>query len=62
MGSVMPTYRVFFFDAQHRITLPAKTIDAADDQEAIAKSRQYIDGRDIELWDGPRFIARFPHK
>jgi hypothetical protein len=58
----MPTYRVFFLDTQNRVTLPAQDIDATDDQEAIVKARQYIDGRDIELWDGPRFIVRFPRK
>ena len=58
----MPTYRVFFLDEQNLVTLPNKEIEAADDQGAMVEARQYIDGKDIELWDGPRFIVRFPHK
>ena len=58
----MPTYRAFFLDPSNRVTLPAKDISASDDEEAMAQARQFIDGKDIELWDGPRFIVRFPHK
>jgi hypothetical protein len=29
-----------------------------DDVEALAKARQLVDGHDIELWSGTRFIKR----
>jgi hypothetical protein len=58
----MPTYRVFFLDTNNHISLPAETVEADDDQEATIKARKFIDGKDIELWEGARFIVRFPHK
>lgn len=32
----------------------------ADDGEAVALARQLVDGQDVELWSGERFIARLP--
>jgi hypothetical protein len=29
-----------------------------DDSEAIAKAKQLVDGHDVELWSGERFIVR----
>jgi hypothetical protein len=34
----------------------------ADDAEAIAKAKCVADGRDIELWSGPRFVTRLSPK
>jgi len=28
------------------------------DDEAIAKAQQLVDGHDVELWNGPRFVIR----
>jgi hypothetical protein len=58
--AIMPEYRVFFLDPNTYITQPPEIIECADDQEAIQKAKQFIDGRDIELWEKARFIARFP--
>jgi hypothetical protein len=34
-----------------------------DDDEAVAKARkQLVDGHDIELWSGPRFVIRLTRK
>ena len=30
----------------------------ADDTEAVAFARQLVDGQDVELWSGERFIVR----
>jgi len=57
----MREYRIFFLDPDARITRPPQIIVCADDQEAIQKANQFIDGRDIELWEKARFIVRFPH-
>jgi hypothetical protein len=32
------------------------------DDEAIAKAKRLVDGHDIELWSGERFILRIDHK
>jgi hypothetical protein len=29
-----------------------------DDAEAVAKAHRLVDGHDIELWSGPRFVIR----
>jgi hypothetical protein len=33
----------------------------ADDAEAIEEAKRLIDGHDIELWSGARFVIRLPH-
>jgi hypothetical protein len=37
-------------------------IDCTDDRRAIESAKQFIDGHDIELWQGDRRIARFDHE
>jgi hypothetical protein len=34
----------------------------ADDAEAIAKAKRLLDGHDIELWSGDRFVIRLLHR
>jgi hypothetical protein len=31
------------------------------DDEAIAKAKRLVDGHDIELWSGARFVIRLDH-
>jgi hypothetical protein len=33
-----------------------------NDDDAIAKASSLMDGRDIELWDGPRLVVRLKPK
>lgn len=33
-----------------------------NDDDAIAKARSLLEGKDIELWDGARLVIRLPHK
>jgi hypothetical protein len=33
-----------------------------DDGEAITKAKRLVDGHDVELWSGERFIIRLDHK
>ena len=46
----MPHYRVTTADGH--VTAPATVIECADDQEAIGKAVQLVDGRAVELWAG----------
>ena len=46
--------------ADGHVTAPATVIECADDQEAIGKAAQLVDGRAVELWAGARLIMRFP--
>ena len=32
-----------------------------DDGEAVAKARHLVDGHDVEVWSGERFIVRLEH-
>ncbi len=55
----MPFYHVYFIDrADHTSRLP-EVVECVNDQEAMEKTPQFVDGQDVELWEGPRFIARF---
>ena len=36
--------------------------DALDDEAAVARARQWVDGRDIEIWQGARMVAVLPAK
>jgi hypothetical protein len=35
-------------------------VECGDDQEAIQKAQQAVNGEAVELWEGERFIIRFP--
>ncbi len=37
-------------------------LDRPDDRAAIESAKQFIDGQDIELWQGGRKIIEFEHK
>jgi hypothetical protein len=56
----MPHYRVYFVADDGHISGPPHVIECADEQEAIGKAAQAANGKVVELWDGKRFIVRFP--
>jgi hypothetical protein len=37
-------------------------LSCSNDVEAIEQARRLIEGQDIELWSGERFIVRLPQK
>jgi hypothetical protein len=39
-----------------------KALVCADDAEATAQARRLVDGHDVELWSGDRFVTRLRHK
>ncbi len=55
----MPKYRVYFVDRTKHFSRPPEIVECDDDQEAIQKAKQLLDGLDVELWDGPRMVVRF---
>jgi len=57
----MPAYRLYFVDRDAHISRPPKILDCADDAEALQKAKQFIDGKDLELWEGTRRVALIPH-
>ena len=36
---------------------PPRVFDCADDQEAIAQVKGYLNGKPIELWQGDRLVG-----
>ncbi len=58
----MPTYRIYFIDRGAHISRPPKVFEATDDDDATKAARQFIDGKDIELWRGDYLVAKFPHE
>jgi hypothetical protein len=56
----MAKYRCYFLDAQSHI-VAAEVIDCPDDASAQQAAAQMLRSRQhhaIELWDGPRRVAR----
>jgi hypothetical protein len=55
----MPEYRVFVRDLDNHILSAGFTFICENDQEALAKTEQLVDGLDLELWcQGGRYVAR----
>jgi hypothetical protein len=53
----MPDFRIYTIGHNGHFT-NAVDIERADDQEAIKKAQQAIDGHTVELWERGRFIMR----
>jgi hypothetical protein len=58
----LPSYRIYFLNSEGHVDGPPIVIAGANDEEARQTAKQYIDGKDIELWDGERMVAKIPHK
>lgn len=54
----MAAYRVFEVDSNGHVVKAARIIDCKDDEAAAAEARVFIDGYDIEIWDGARRVAK----
>ena len=53
-----PIYRAYIV-GRHGLCIRAIEIDCVDDDTAIESARRLVDGRDVELWQKDRPIARF---
>lgn len=56
MSAPQKTYRIYCFDSARNI-VTADWIQAADDDDAIAKAHAKGSGTKCELWDGRRMVA-----
>jgi hypothetical protein len=59
-ATLMPHYRIYVTTTDGHVGAPATVVECADDQEAIGKAAQLTNGKAVELWEGARFIVRFP--
>lgn len=53
----MKDYRIYFLNAQGRITR-ALELSCAGDAEAMEEAAVHADGYDIELWERARLVGR----
>ena len=51
----MPDYRAYQIKGDHVAGVPI-VITCDSDHEAIQQAKKLVDGHDIELWDGSRFV------
>jgi hypothetical protein len=54
----MSHYRIYTFSSDGSITAPPRVVECDDDQEAVQRAKQVLNGEDIELWQGSRFVIR----
>ena len=57
----MAEYRAFIV-GQDGHFIGFEGLVCADDAEAIEKAKRFVDGHDIELWSGERFVVRLSHE
>ena len=57
----MTDYRAFTV-GHDRHFVGSRALVCADDAAAIEQARRLVDGHDIELWSGDRFVIRLVHK
>jgi hypothetical protein len=55
----MPEYRIYRLASDGHFWGVPVIVECAQDQEAIEKARQMVDGLDLEIWEAARLIARF---
>jgi hypothetical protein len=53
----MQEYRAYFVGPDGHF-VGYEPLVCANDSEAIEKARRLVDGHDVELWSGPRFVTR----
>ncbi|MFL6764701.1 MAG: hypothetical protein ACJ8FO_05840 [Sphingomicrobium sp.] len=53
----MSNYRLYGLDGVRKVA-SAEWIEADGDEAAIEVAKERMDGRDLELWQGPRLVAR----
>ena len=55
----MPSYRAYPVSKNRQVSAaPSVAIICENEQDGLRQAQQLVDDFDIELWDGPRFIAR----
>ena len=52
-------FRAYTISKNRQVTVaPSVVIVCENDQDGLQQARQLVGEDEIELWDGPRFIAR----
>ena len=54
----MPEYRVYMLTDDNKIAGASEEVTCDDDQQAIQYAKQWLDGHDLEVWQGARVVTR----
>jgi hypothetical protein len=54
----MQVYRVYVVNLNDHSADPPQILECADNDAAISHARQCLDGKPIEVWEGPVRVAR----
>lgn len=54
----MLAYRVYVVDRDGHVKDVPRVIECKDDEEAILRAKQLLDGHPIEIWEGARVVAK----
>jgi hypothetical protein len=54
----MPEYRFYTLKSGNQMVAPPDVIDCASDQDAIDEAKKFLDGFDVEIWQGARIVTR----
>jgi hypothetical protein len=57
----MYAYRIYTLRSDGHIRGPADIVECEGDEEAIRAAQRTLNGLDVEVWEGARFIARLSH-
>jgi hypothetical protein len=58
--TVMPEYRAYTVGADGHF-IGFEPLVCADDAEATERAQRLVNGHDVELWTGPRLVAKLSH-
>lgn len=54
----MPTYRAYILGPDGHF-LRAHNFEAVSDDDALLRAEVFVDGHDVELWEGETLLRRF---
>jgi hypothetical protein len=54
----MPLYRLYTLSHDGHVSAPAAILDCEYDQEAVEVAKRQLNEHAVELWEGPRQIAK----
>jgi hypothetical protein len=60
----MQQYRIYTLLSDNKVAGPATEIECSSDEEAISQAEKFVNGLDIEVWQGARLVTRLrsPHR
>ncbi len=54
----MPIYRVYPVTKDDHLAGVPISVDCGTDQEALSRARQFVNGKDVEVWQEKRRVGR----